>query len=70
MFRVSRDRMIEDADSFEGARAMMRGQKRGRYHVDEILADPFPSSHKSRAWGSLIKHPDGKVEDERHPWSS
>jgi hypothetical protein len=43
MFRVSRGDMIEDAESIDGARANVRGAKPGRYHVDEVRADPFPS---------------------------
>ena len=41
-------------------------QPSGRYEVDEIRADPFPSGHTSWQWGRLIRHPDGRVEDE--PW--
>jgi hypothetical protein len=34
--------------------------------MDEIRADPLPSGHTSRQWGRMIRHPDGRVEDE--PW--
>jgi hypothetical protein len=52
MFRVShRGEGIDDADTIEGAREIVRGQPPGRYEVDEIWADPFLSGHTSRAWG-------------------
>src|SRR5262249_23301206 len=28
-----------------------------------------PSGHTSRWWGRLIRHPDGRVEDEAWPWT-
>jgi hypothetical protein len=69
MFRVShRGEGIDDADTIEGAREVVLGQPPGRYNVDEIRADPFPSGHTSRQWGRLIRRPDGRVEDEPHPW--
>ena len=40
----------------------------GRHHVDELAADPLPSGHTSRRWGSAIKHPDGRVELDPDPW--
>jgi hypothetical protein len=71
MFRVSRKgEGFEDADTIEGARRIVRGQPPGRYEVDEIRAEPFPSAHTSRAWGRLIRHPDGRVENEPHPWAT
>jgi hypothetical protein len=69
IFRVSyRGEGIDDADTIEGARGIVRGQSPGRYDVDEIRAEPFPSGHTSRQWGRLIQHPDGRVEDEKWPW--
>jgi hypothetical protein len=47
---------------------IVQGQPPGRYDVDEIRADPFPSGHTSRSWGRMIRHPDGRVEDEPWPW--
>ena len=35
--------VIDDADTIEGAREVVRGEQPGRYSVDEIWADPFPS---------------------------
>jgi hypothetical protein len=69
MFRVShRGEGIDDTDTHEGARGIVQGQLPGRYDVDEIRAEPFPSGHTSRQWGWLIRHRDGRVDDEPHPW--
>jgi hypothetical protein len=69
MFRVSREgEGIEDADTIDGAREIVRGQPSGRYDVDEIRGDPFPSGYTSRSWGRLIRRPDGRVEGEPWPW--
>jgi hypothetical protein len=69
MFRVShRGEGIDDADTIAGAWAIVGGQPPGRYGIDEIRAEPFPSGHTSRRWGHLIRHSDGRVEDEPHPW--
>jgi hypothetical protein len=55
MFRLSRNgEGIDDADAIDGAREIVRGQPPGRYDVDEIRADPFPSGHTSRSWGWMI----------------
>jgi hypothetical protein len=67
LFRVSRGgEGIDDADTIEGAREIVRGQPTGRHDLDEIRADPFPSGHTSRQSGRMIRHPDGRVEGE--PW--
>jgi hypothetical protein len=43
MCRVSHQGQgLDDADTIEGAREIVRGQQAGRYDVDEIRADPFP----------------------------
>ena len=68
MFRVSQDDLIGDADTIEAAKEIVRVQRPGRYHVDEISADPFPSGHTSHRWGVAIKRPDGSVELEPDPW--
>lgn len=68
MFRVShRGEGIDDADTIEGAREIVRGQPPGRYEVDEIRAGPLRSGLTSREWGRLIRHGDGRVEDEPPP---
>jgi hypothetical protein len=69
MFRVSRKgEGIEDADTIDDAREIVLGQTPGRYDVDEITAEPSSSGHTSRAWGHMIRHPDGRIEDEPWPW--
>ena len=71
MFRINhRGEGIDDSDSLEGAWEIVQSGQPGRYDVDEIQAAPFPSGHTSRAWGRLIRHPDGRVEDEPWPWES
>jgi hypothetical protein len=69
MFRISRGEWGFDSDSLEQACEMLRGEKPGRFHVDEIRAEPFASGHTSRAWGSLIRHAGGRVQDEPYPWA-
>jgi hypothetical protein len=69
MLRVGhRGDSIDDAGTIDGAREVVRGRPPGRYDVDEIRAGPFPSGHTSRSWGRMIRHPDGRVEDEPWPW--
>jgi hypothetical protein len=52
MFRVSqRGESIDDADTIEGAREIVRGRPPGRYDVDEIRAEPVPSGHTGRSGG-------------------
>jgi hypothetical protein len=69
MFRVShRGEGIDDADTIEGAREIVQGQPPGRYGVDEIRGELFPSGHTSRTWGRMIPYPDERVEDEPWPW--
>jgi hypothetical protein len=71
MFRVTQhSESIDDADTLDGARAIVQGQPQGRYEVDEIRADPLPSGHTSRQWGRIIRHSDGRVEDEPWPWDA
>jgi hypothetical protein len=60
---------IDDADTLEGTRTIVQGRPPGRYEVDEIRAEPFPSGHTSRSWGRMIRHPDGRVVDEPWPWT-
>ena len=58
---------IDDADTIDRAREIVRGQPPGRYDVVEIRGEPFPPGHTSRPWGYLIRHPDGRVEND--PWA-
>ena len=63
MFRVShRGEGLDDADTIEGARGIVRGQPPGRYDVDEITAKSLLSGDTTQRWGVAIKRPDGTVE--------
>lgn len=57
---------IASTDTIEEAREFVRGQPPGTYGVDEVRTEPFASGQSSRPWGYLIRHPDGRVEDD--PW--
>ena len=59
---------VGTADSPDGIRSIVTGLDPGRYHVDEISADPLPSRHTSRRWGVAIKRADGTVTIEPDPW--
>ena len=57
MFRVTHKREgIDDTDTIEGARQIARGQPPGRYDIDEIRGEPFPSEHTSRSWERMETH--------------
>jgi hypothetical protein len=43
MFRISRDASGFDADNLDQAREILRHAEPGRYRIDEIRAEPFPS---------------------------
>ena len=49
---VDRDgEILADADSLDGVTEIVRRAPPGRYHVDEISADPLPSGHTCPALG-------------------
>jgi hypothetical protein len=48
MYTISRGAIVDDAETIEQARAILRGHPPGRYHIGEIAADPLPSGHTSR----------------------
>ena len=50
------------------AQEILRQFEPGRYHLDKIRANPFPSGHTSRAWGKVIHHEDGQVILDPIPW--
>jgi hypothetical protein len=52
----------------EALEPAIRSSEPGRYHVDEISADPLRSGHTSTRWGVGIKRPVGSVELETDPW--
>jgi hypothetical protein len=58
MFRVSRGNVIDDAETIDGAREIIRGQEPDRDHMDVISRDPLPTGHTSRRWGAGIKFPE------------
>jgi hypothetical protein len=59
VFRVSHPgERINEGDTIEGIREIVRCEPAGRYDVDEIRAAPFPSGHTSVQMGRLIRHPD------------
>jgi hypothetical protein len=59
---------IADVDQVEAIEPAIRSSEPGRYHVDEISADPLPSGNTSRSWGIGISGTDGSVELEPDPW--
>jgi len=67
IYRVSRagQEPITDVDSVE---TVVQAGGPGRYHVDEISADPLPSGHTSRRWGVGIKRDDGTVTIKSDRW--
>ena len=50
---VDRDgEIVADVDGLAGVNEIVRRAHTGRYHVDEISADPLPSGQTSRAGAS------------------
>jgi hypothetical protein len=72
MYRISRHghEPIVDVDQVEAIEPVIRSSDSGRYHVDEISAEPLPSGHTSRRWGVGIKRADGSVALEPDPWEA
>jgi hypothetical protein len=67
MFQVKQGgNWIGYAGNIEGAREIVRCEPPGRYEVDEVRASSVHAGFGSRRWGQLIRHPDGRVEDEAH----
>ena len=61
---------ITDVDSIEAVEGAIRDGEPGRDHLDKIRAEPLPSGHTSRRWGTAIKRPDGAVTLDPDPWPS
>jgi hypothetical protein len=63
MYRISLNRQepIIDVDRVEAIEPAIRSIDPGRYHVDELGADPLPSGHTSSRWGVGFKRADGTV---------
>jgi hypothetical protein len=71
VYRISKGSDIGAlVDSIEAADAFARESGPGRYHIDQITADPLPSGHTSRRWGIGIKRDDGSVVIEPDPWEA
>jgi len=70
IYRISRagQEPITEVDSAEAIEAVVRAGDPGRYHVDEISADPLPSGHMSRRWSVGIKRTDGRFTIKPDPW--
>ncbi len=70
MFRISQNgqQPIIDVHQVEAIEPAIRSSEPGRYHVDEISADPLPSGHTSRRWGVGIKRTDGTTALDPDPW--
>ena len=72
MLRISRpdSEQITNVQSVEQAEPAIQSTPPGRYHVNELSADPLPSGHTSRRWGVAIRQPDGSVDLEPDPWEA
>jgi hypothetical protein len=72
MFRISQRGCdpIVDVDQVGEIEPAIRSSESGRYHIDEIAADPLSSGHTSRRWGIGIRLADGAVLLELDPWEA
>jgi len=59
---------VGTANSREGVNRIVEGLGPGRYHGDEISADPLPGGHTSRRWGVGVKRHDGAATLDPDPW--
>jgi hypothetical protein len=71
MFRISRNGQepIVNVDAVEQIEPEIRALPQGRWHIDELPVNPFPSGHTSRRWGVGIKRADGSLVIEPDPWA-
>ena len=72
MYRISRNEQepIIDVDQVEAIEPAIRSSEPGRYHGDEIGADPRSSGHTLRRWRVGVKRRDRTVVIEPDPWPS
>ena len=71
MPRISKDlKTVIDVAQVDQIEPAIRAEKPGRWHIDEISADPLPSGHTSRRWGVAIKRQDGSVVVKPDPWEA
>ena len=63
MYRINRyaNEHIIDVDQVEAIEPSIRSTKPGRYQVDQISAEPLPSSDTSRRRGLGVKRPNRSV---------
>ena len=69
IYRVSQGGRVPGRhfDSVDDARDHVRGRSPGHYDIDVLHFEPDLSRHHLKAWGRMIRHPDGEVEDD--PWA-
>ena len=68
---VGRDgEIVANVDGLAGVNEIVHRAPTGRYHVDEISADPLPSGRTSRHWGFAMRHDDGRVILDPDPWEA
>jgi hypothetical protein len=70
IYRMSRPgrELITDLGSVEAIEGVILAGGPGCSHVDEISAEPLPSGHTSRRWGTAIERPDGEVMLDLDSW--
>jgi hypothetical protein len=63
MYRISRNghEPIINVDTVEQIEPEIPDLPAGRWHIDELPTNPFPSGHTSRRWGVAVKRADGSV---------
>jgi hypothetical protein len=59
---------IDDADTIEVARAIVRGNLSSCHNLAEIGAERPPSGHTGRHWGAGIKRVDGLMILQPDSW--
>jgi len=71
MFRIrGRVDFLVDVETVGEIEPVIRAEKPGRFHIDEISATPLPSGHTARGWGVAIKRPDLAVTIDPDPWDA
>jgi hypothetical protein len=72
MYRISCNGQepIIDVDQVETIEPSIRSSAAGRYHLDDISADPFSCGHSSRRLGVGINRQNGTVAREPDRWDA
>jgi hypothetical protein len=70
MYRIRRNGQepVVDVDTIEQIQPAIRAGKPGRWHIDEIAADPLSSRQTSSRFGFVIKQCDGSIVITPEPW--